>query len=403
MKKLKLGILKETKTPPDKRVALPPRQCVYAQERFPGLEITVQPSDIRAYTNSEYAETGITLSDNIGACDILIGVKEVDIQSLIPEKTYMFFSHTAKKQEHNRELLQAIVKKKITLIDYEYLTDIDGIRLVAFGRWAGIVGAYNGLIGYGLRNKIYDLKRASQCHDMDELLDELHKITAPPPKTLITGGGRVAHGAMEVMEHINIQQVKPQEFLSQEFDYPVFCQIDPWHYTRRMDDGQFDMDHFLKYPNEYESAFQPYMFSTDMLVACHYWDPKSPVLMTRSDMQNPEFRIKVIADISCDINGSIPSTIRASSIEKPFYGFNPFSNTEIEPFDKESITVMAVDNLPGEAPRNASIDFGNDLIEKVFPFLIGEDKQNIIERATIVKNGRLTKPFLYLEDFLQGR
>ncbi len=404
MEKIKVGILRETKNPPDRRVAIPPKQAVKLLEKFPNVELFVQSSELRAYKDEEYKELGLNVLEDISNCDILVGVKEVDIPALIPEKTYMFFSHTAKKQPYNRKLLQEILKKNIRLIDYEYLTDIHGIRLVAFGRWAGIVGSYNGLLGYGLRSGRYSLRRAHECHDMDEFFEELAKVDLPNIKILVTGGGRVAHGAMEVLNHIKIKKVSPQDFLNKEYDEPVYTQIDPWHYTRRKDGDVFDLEHFIKHPTEYESTFLPYAKVTDMLIACHYWDPNSPKFMTPEDMRAPDFKIELIADVSCDVNGPIPSTVRASTIAEPFYAYDPQTEKEVEDtFNKKYITVMAVDNLPGEAPRNASIDFGNDLIDKVFPSLFGEDKDKIIKRATIAKNGKLTKRFAYLQDYVDGK
>lgn len=402
-KVIKIGVLRETKTPPDKRVALAPEQGVELLKRFQNVELYIQPSDIRAYTDEEYEAAGLTLKEDLSDCDVLIGVKEVAIDSLIPGKTYMFFSHTGKKQEHNRELLRAILDKKIELIDYEYLTDVHNIRLVAFGRWAGIVGAYNGLVAWGLRTGDYKLKRAVDCHDMEEFFNELRKVKLPPIKILITGGGRVAHGAMETLEPLNIRKVSHLQFLNDKFNEPVFCQLDPWHYTKRKDGDVFDLKHFFKHPYEYDSKFLPYTKVTDMFVAAHFWDPRSPVFMTQQDMQASDFNMKVIADISCDVGGPIPSTIRASTIVEPFYGYEPFKGEETAPFHKNAVTVMAVDNLPGEAPRNSSIDFGKDLIEKVFPSLLFTDEEGIVRGATIAEDGELTDKYAYLSDFVAGK
>ncbi len=403
MEKIKVGILKETKTPPDRRVAIPPMQAVELLKKFSNVELFIQPSELRAYADEEYKELGLTLQDDLSNCDVLIGVKEVEIPTLIPDKTYIFFSHTAKKQPYNRPLLQAIVEKNIRLIDYEYLTDVHGIRLVAFGRWAGIVGAYNGMLGYGLRNKSYTLRRAHECHDMEEFFTELDKVKLPNIKILISGGGRVAHGAMEVLEHIEIRKVSPQDFLKNTYNEPVYTQIDPWHYVKRKDGDVFDLEHFAKHPDEYESTFSPYSKVTDVFIACHYWDPQSPVFMKIEDMQADDFKMSLIADVSCDVDGPIPSTIRASTIKEPFYGFDVKNAKETEPFDKNNLTIMAVDNLPGEAPRNASISFGNDLIERVLPSLFLTDKDEIIKRATIAENGKLTDRFDYLQDYLEGK
>ncbi len=398
-KKFKVGILRENRISPDQRVALPPQQCVEALRRFPNIEFVIQPSEIRAYSNEEYTNLGFTLQENLEDCDILIGVKEVDDNFMIPNKSYLFFSHTAKKQQHNRKILQGAIKKNLTLIDYEFLTDKQGIRLIAFGRWAGIIGSYNALIAYGKRNNLYDLKRAYLCFDMTEFYGEVSKVKLPPIKILISGGGRVSHGAMEVLDFLKIKKVTPHQFLSQTFNTPVYSQIDPWHYLKRKDNEAFDWTHFSKHPNEYESIFEPFAKVTDIYLPCHFWDPRSPKLVTKAMMKSPDFKIKVIADISCDVNGSVESTTRTTSIADPFFGYNPMTENEGAAFHEGNITVMSVDNLPGEASRSASVDFGKTLIGKILPSLFEEDKEEIIQRATIVKNGKLTPQFAYLQNF----
>ena len=401
--KFKVGILRETKTPPDRRVPVTPNLAIKLIKKFPEVELLIQNSDLRCFTDDEYKRAGAQLVDDVSDCDILIGVKEVDIPALIPEKSYLFFSHTAKEQPYNRKLLEEIVSKKITLIDYEYLTDTSNQRLVAFGRWAGIVGAYNGLRAWGERFEAYTLKPAHDCHDLDEMLEELGKLVLPPVKILITGGGRVAHGAMETLAPLNFKVVPPDDFLNKEFKEPVICRIDPDQYVKRSDGSPFNLSHFFANPSEYESTFYPYTKVTDLYIPCHFWDPASPVFMTVEDMKQDDFKMKVIADVSCDIKEPIPSTIRASTIADPFYGYNPQSDKETPPFNKESITVMAVDNLPGELPRNASEDFGQALLENVFPSLFGEDREGIVKRATIVKKGSLTDIYSYLQDYLLGK
>ncbi|MBE9467568.1 MAG: alanine dehydrogenase [Bacteroidetes bacterium] len=402
-KNIKVGILKETKTPPDRRVAVAPEQAIELLNKFSNVELFFQPSDIRCYSDEEYKELGLNIEQDLSSCDILIGVKEVTIDALIANKKYLFFSHTAKEQTYNRELLQEVLRKNITLIDYEYLTDEKNIRLVAFGRWAGLVGAYNSLIGFGKRTGLFSLKSAHDCHDMKEMFSEVEKLKLPPVKILISGGGRVAHGAMETLAPLNIKKVTPDEFINKTFDEAVFCQIDPWDYAKRKDGGKFDLQNFFYFPAEYETTFLPYTKVTDVFIACHFWNEKSPVFMTNDDMKADDFKMQVIADVSCDIAGPIPSTIRPSTIAEPFYGYNAKLEKEAEPFDKNNITVMAVDNLPGELPRDASVDFGKGLIEKVYPSLFGDDKEEIIKRATIAKDGKLTEKYAYLQNYVDGK
>jgi len=400
----KVGVLRETKNPPDKRVALAPEQVLQFKNRFPHLEIVVQPSDLRAYADDEYRKLGITMQEDLSDCDVLLGIKEVSIDKLIPGKTYLFFSHTTKKQSHNRGLLQRVLQDKIRLIDYELLTNSHNVRLVAFGRWAGIVGAYNGLLAYGQRTGAFDMKRAYICNDMDEFYDELMKIKLPPLRILITGGGRVAHGAMETLEPLNIRKISPQKFLTQTFNYPVYTQLDPWHYTKRKKNETWDWEHYFVHPYEYETAFVPYTKVTDMFLACHYWDRRAPKFFAKEDMLASDFSMKVIADISCDLDGPIPATLRTSNIEAPFYGFDPKTGGETDAFNEKGVTVMAVDNLPGEAPRSSSIDFGKDLIDKVLPSLFEDDIEQIIERAAITNSaGTLNPHFSYLQDFVDSK
>ncbi len=401
-KPLKVGILRETKNPPDRRVPLTPPQIIALEELYPYVEFFVQPSDLRCYSNEEYEYLDIPLKEDLSDCDILLGVKEVDRRTFLEGKTYLFFAHVAKKQPYNRNMLRDMAEKKISLIDFEYLTTDTGQRVVAFGRWAGIVGAYNGLRARGLRTNKFRLKPAYQCHDLDEMWAGLRLIDLNPGlKILVTGDGRVAHGAIETLRTGNIEQVKPEEYLTREFDVPVFCQIDPQHYTRHKTGRKFNFKYFVLNPDEFESSFLPFAKVTDILITGHFWDPRAPVFFTKEDMKKPDFRISVIADISCDINGPIPSTIRATTISDPFYGYNPQLELEEPAFERQSnITVMSIDNLPGELPRDASLDFGRQLMSNVLHDLLTGTNSRTISGAMILNEGRLTSGFDYLNDYL---
>jgi saccharopine dehydrogenase (NAD+, L-lysine-forming) len=403
-KTLRIGILRETKNPPDRRVPLTPPQIIALEEQYPFIEFFVQPSDIRCYSNDEYEYLDIPLKEDLQECDIMMGIKEVDRRTFISGKTYLFFAHVGKRQPHNREMLREMAAKNISLIDYEFLTKDKGDRVVAFGRYAGIVGAYNAIRARGIRTNIFKLKPAHQCHDLDEMWAGLRLINLSPGlKVLVTGKGRVANGAMETLSICNLVQVEPEEFLDREFEVPVVCQIGPEHYTRHKSGQKFSFTHFMKHPEEYESTFLPFTKVTDMLVTGHYWDPKSPVFFTKEDMKRSDFRISVIADISCDVNGPIPSTLRATTISDPFYGYNPHLETEEQAFAKSTnITVMAIDNLPGELPRDASHDFGEQLMQNTLHDLFTQTNSPMIERATILKQGKLTQTFSYLDDYLHS-
>ncbi|HUX58253.1 MAG TPA: NAD(P)-dependent oxidoreductase [Bacteroidales bacterium] len=401
---LKVGILRETKNPPDRRVPLTPPQVTALEELYPDIEFFVQPSDNRCYSNEEYEYLNIPLKEDLRDCDILMGVKEVDKRTLITGKTYLFFAHVAKKQSYNNDMIREMVEKKITLIDYEYLTTDLRQRVVAFGRYAGIVGAYNGLRARGIRTNRFKLKPANQCHDLDEMWAGLRLIEFKPGlKILITGDGRVAKGAMETLGVGNIVRINSEEFLSRDFDVPVFCQIGPEHYTKNKMGNKFNLNHFIEFPQEYESTFLPYTGVTDILITGHYWDPRSPFFFSKEDMKKSDFRISVIADISCDINGPIPSTVRATTISDPFYGYNPQLEIEEPAFLRSTnITVMSIDNLPGELPRDASLDFGKQLMGNVLHDLLSGIDSPMLKGATILKDGKLTSDYNYLDDYLNG-
>jgi saccharopine dehydrogenase (NAD+, L-lysine forming) len=402
---MKIGILRENKTPIDKRVPLTPEQCVEVQCKFSGVSIVVQPSKVRCFNDKEYESKGICLSEDLSDCDILMGVKEERVEDLIEGKKYLIFSHVIKKQPYNRELLQTILKKNIQLMDYEVLTNKEGLRIIGFGRFAGLVGAYSGLRAFGIRNQLFDLKPAHECENLAEMMINLNTINLPPLKIAVTGDGRVANGVLEILNYLKIMRLSPEQYLNIENpSVPVFAQLLPGDYVRRKDDYEFDLFHFFIHPEMYENSFIPFAETTDLLLASAYWDPKAPVLFTPADMKKKSFRISVISDITCDIEGSVPSTKRASTIEEPYYDYNP-ATEEIEAAftSPKNITVQAVDNLPCELPKDASLDFGRNLIDKVFPNLFGEDTDGMIERATIAKNGKLTKRYSYLQGFVDGK
>jgi len=403
MNPIKIALIREGKTPIDRRVPLNPLQAESLQNQFESVHVICQRSQERCFSEEEYNQHQISVVDEIKDCDILLGVKEVPVELLIPGKTYFFFSHTIKKQTYNRKLLQAILERKIRLIDYECLTDTAGIRIIAFGRYAGIVGTYNGIMAYGFRYNLFHLKRAKDCFDLEELRKEWAKVHLPKIKIVITGGGRVAKGAMEVLNGMGIRRISPEAFIQQNFDDAVYTQLNARDYNQHKAGKPFVRTDFYKNPENYQSSFMPFFKNADILISGAFWDPRAPVLFTREDILKRDFSIKIVADISCDLEGPIPSTKMASSIEDPFYDYNPSEDKLAAPFtDEGNITVMAVDNLPCELPRDASTDFGNDLLNRVLPHLLGDDSDGIIQRATIAENGRLSSPFEYLKDYVAG-
>jgi len=399
---MKIGILKETKTPADNRVPLTPLQCKQLELKFNEIKVFVQPAKNRCFTDKEYEKAGIELQHDITDCDVLLGVKEVEPEYLIPDKTYLFFSHTIKKQPHNRELLKTALKKRVRLIDYETLTDSEGLRLIGFGRWAGLVGAYNGIRAYCMRNKISGLSPAHRFKKLQDMIKLVSSVKLPPVKIAVTGGGRVAAGSEEILAACNVQKVSVEDYISiDDFGRPVYVQLEPDAYNTRKTGKAFELSHFFKHPESYNGNFGRFCNKTDLLVMAAFWDPRAPVLFNMEEMRKRDFRISVIADITCDINGSVPSSIRTTTHENPFYDFNPITEREEEAFSNPStITVMTIDNLPCGLPRAASVDFGNILINKVLPLIIQSGKEDIIARATIAEKGKLTAGFNYLADWI---
>ncbi len=403
MKKIKIGLAREGKIPPDNRVALTPWEVIEVHNLFPSVEIFCQSSSVRCFPDESYRKLGIPVVNSLVDCDVILGIKEFQLKDLLPDKTYLFFSHTIKKQTHNREMLRRILQQNIRLIDYECLTDVYGKRVIAFGRFAGIVGAYNGLLGYGKKYGLYQIKRAYDCENYIELKNEYRKILLPPVKIVLTGHGSVGHGAQEVIDGVGIKEVTVSDFLNIEYREPVYVQLHSRDYYKRFDGGDFDREEFHRAPHFYRSDFLRFAHKADLFLNGTFWDVGSDPFFTLDQMMTKDFYIKIIVDISCDIKGPIPSTIRISSISEPFYDFNPALGVEAPPFSHlDHITVMAVDNLPNELPREASNSFGRVLIENIFPNLVYGDENEMIRRATITLNGKLTPRYKYLQNFVEG-
>jgi alanine dehydrogenase len=400
---MKIGVIRETKNPPDKRVPLSPEKCAKLKQNFPEIELVVQSSNIRAFKDEEYSELGVNIVQDVSDCDVLLGVKEVKKEELIPNKTYFFFSHTIKEQPYNRDLLQKMLALKIKMIDYEALTYPKNGRILGFGRYAGIVGAYNAFLAFGIKSNSYNLKPANDCHDYKELKQELKKVKLPNDyKIIISGDGRVGKGAEEIIHAIGVYEVSPLDFLTSTRNEPIYTQLSIKEYNKRKDGQLFTKDDFYTNPELFESNFKRFSDIGDMYIACHYWDANAPFVFSREDIKADSFKLKIVADISCDIDGPVASTLRPSSIDEPLYGYDPKTESEVDFMDENAIGVMAVDNLPCELPRDASEDFGNELLTKVLPSIIGEDSDTIIERASICENGKLTSYYSYLQDYVNG-
>ena len=399
---MKIGVVREGKTPPDQRVPLTPAQCAELKRSYPEVELVVESSEVRRITDDEYRAEGIDVVQDLSGCDVLLGVKEVPMSELIPDTTYLFFSHTYKLQPYNAKLLRTIVDKRIRLIDYELIKRTNGRRVIGFGRWAGIVGAYNGLRAWGMRQGTFALPRAIDCADMKEMVSEAKALDLPSHmKIVLTGGGRVGMGAHELLTSLGLREVHADAFLKEDFNEAVFTRLDVEQYNARKDGKPFDMEGFMADATGYESTFMPYAEVADMYIAGHYWAEGSPFLFTREDMKAASWNVKVVADVSCDIDGPVACTLRPSTISEPLYGYNPSTESECAIDDPSGVTVMAVDNLPCELPRDASHGFGKEMMAHVIPLLVGGDRDNMLTNATeTTLEGTLAPKFAYLQDYI---
>ncbi|MBX7203076.1 MAG: alanine dehydrogenase [Bacteroidia bacterium] len=395
-----IGIIREEKKPYDKRVAFLPEQCTELTERFPGIRILVQPSPHRCVADELYAEAGFELKEDLSECDILFGVKEVPVEALIDGKTYLFFSHTIKKQPHNRKLLRTILQKNIRLIDYETLVWHDGGRVLGFGRYAGIVGTHNGFLTFGRKTGNFDLQPAWKCANYKALVEQYRTLSLPPVRIALCGDGRVAHGCLELLRAIGIREVTPQEFLEEQFHVPVYVHLRPEDFYAHKDGEVWDKADFYHQPENYISSFRPYTRVCDLMINAIFWHEKIPRFFSKEDMKARDFQIKVIADISCDINGSIPATLRDTTIEDPVFGYHPLTESEEAPYLKNTIDIMAVGNLPCELPYDASKGFGEQLLRHVMGPLLGKADDPVIQGATLTHDGKLLPKYAYLHDYV---
>lgn len=395
---LVIGLIKEGKVPADNRVALTPAQCKFLIKNIDGVRVIVEPAPDRCYSDDEYRRAGVDLSNDLSDCNLLLGIKEVPVHQLLPNKRYMFFSHTKKMQPYNRALMQAMVQKNITLIDYECLEHKDGQRIIGFGFFAGIVGAHNGIMAYGNRTGAFKLERVHKIKDYRALIHTYFGLKLPPIKIAVTGSGRVAHGILEIMNLMDVQEVEPDEYLTQSFEYPVYVHLKGNNLYQHKTNDTYNRNHFHEHPEAYTCLFNQYCSQTDILMNGIYWAADVPRLFSMEDLKSPDFKIQTIADITDDKHGSIPCNLGDATIQDPVYGVNKLTGEQTAPYLPGSVDIMAVGNLPNELPRDASRYFGEQLIKYILDD-IRKGGSNIIDRATILQDGQLAEPFSYLADY----
>lgn len=400
---MKFGIIKERKNPPDRRVVFTPDELVRFKQNYPQAEIKVESSDIRIFTDEQYAHLGFEVTTDVSDCDVLFGVKEVPIEALIPNKKYFFFSHTIKKQPYNRKLLVAILEKKIELYDHETIVDEKGKRLIGFGRYAGIVGAYNAFRAFGIKFELFNLPKAETLSGKEALVEKLRRPILPPIKIVLTGHGKVGNGAKEILDAMKLKEVTIANYLTKNYSEPVYTQIDISDYNKRKDGKPFDKNDFYKNPSQYTSDFERFTKVSDIFIAGHFYGNEAPVILSQDMLRAKDCKIKVVADVSCDVNGPIACTLKASTIAEPLFGYLPSEHKEVDVFHPAAIVVMSVDNLPCELPKDASEGFGEMFMKHVVPAFFNDDQDGILQRAKITENGKLTERFKYLQEYVDGK
>jgi len=395
---LNIGLIREGKMPADSRVALTPAQCKWLHKNFTDVTIKVQPSSTRCFTNKEYELAKVELNEDLSGCDVLLGIKEVPKEMLLPNKTYLFFSHTKKLQLYNQALFKKIIEQKITLIDYECIEHEDGARIIGFGFFAGIVGAHNGIMAYGNRTKTFNLKRVAASKDFRQLIHTYFGLKLPNIKIAVTGSGRVAHGVLEIMNLMGIHQVEPEDYLRRAFSYPVYVHLKGADLYEHIESKKYAREDFHNNPQNYTCLFKQFLPQTDILMNGVYWEKNIPRLFEMEDLKSADFRIKTIADITDDTGGSVPCNIGNATIDEPVYGVDKTSFNKTAPYEENSIDIMAVGNLPNELPRDASRYFGEQLIKFVLDDIrLGGSVT--LDKATLVKNGALTNEFSYMKEY----
>lgn len=400
---MKFGIIKERKNPPDRRVVFSPNELAKLKQTYHDAIVEVESSDIRIFSDVQYKSMGINVTDDVSGSDVLFGVKEVPVENLIPNKAYFFFSHTIKKQPYNQKLLKAILEKNIDLYDHETIVDDQNRRLIGFGKYAGMVGVYNGIRAFGIKFELFKLPKAETLAGKDALIMHLKRLNLPALKFVLTGTGKVGSGAKEILDAIKVKEITIENYLTKNYAQPVYVQLDVLEYNKRIDGEVIDFRDFVAHPDEYISDFEKFTKVSDIYFAGHFYATGAPMILTREMLNASDCKLKVVADISCDVKGPIACTLRSSTIEEPIYGYFPLEDREVEVFHPAAVVVMAVDNLPCEIPKDASEGFGEQFMEHVIPAFFNGDKDGILQRAKITENGKLTERFAYLQDYVDGK
>ena len=434
--KMIIGIRRADKNKWERRTPLIPDDIKYLKEKL-GITTLVQPSEIRAYNNEQYSAAGAEVVEDIQSANIIFAVKEIPLHFYREGKTYVFFSHTIKGQSYNMPLLKKMMELKCNLIDYERIVDESNRRLIFFGKYAGLAGMVETLHALGEKLKLRGyqtpfekIKQAYQYSSIDEAKQELKKIgeeikSGGIPENLqpliigFAGYGHVSQGAQEIIDILPIKSIKPEDlnnlkkFSKEEISKNLFKVVFREEDLVKPLKGVFQLQDYYDYPEKYEGKFEGFIPNLTVILNCIYWTNRYPRLVTKkflrsSDFLNSKQKLLVIGDISIDVNGAIEITYKATDPGNAYFTYQPANDKFEDGIQKDGITVMAVDNLPCEFPKESSKEFSS-VLKNYVNEIVNEDFNKPFEeltlsfpikKALILHKGELTKDYLYLKKYL---
>ncbi len=428
-----IGIREEDKSIFERRVAITPD--VVKELVSQGFKVIVEPSSHRIFPDSEFEKAGAELKKDLSEAKVIFGVKEVPKEKLMPEKTYVFFSHTIKGQSYNMPMLRKILELKDTLIDYEKITDDKGRRLIFFGKFAGFAGAIDALhlLGQKLKsegesNIFESVKRAYDYPSLKDAKEEISKLKnkiekGELPKSLkpfiigFAGYGNVSKGAQEILDLLGPKEITPEELLNGKYKkdgiYKVVFKEE--HMVDPKEDGyEFELYDYYNNPEKYRGVFSRYLPHLNLLVNAIYWEERYPRIVTKEDMKKlwkeGNKKLKIIADISCDIEGAVEFTFECGEPDKPSLVYEPLKNSYHLGVEGDGPAVLMVDILPSELPKEAS-EYFSHVLREFIPDIVKADysvsfeELNLpapIKRAVIAHGGELTPDYKYIENYLKN-
>ena len=433
-KNLVVGVLRETYDESERRVPLIPSDVKWLKSK--GIKVEVESSKNRVFKDEEYKKAGAKVRKRLKQANLILGVKQPEIKNIIKDRIYMVFSHTIKGQSANMPLLKEFIKKRVTLIDYEKITDVYGRRLVYFGRFAGICGLVDSLyylgrkLEYkGIRNPFESLRPAHQYGSLKQVLQAMVRVykniqrkgidsRISPFIVGIIGHGHVSRGVQEVLEPLNPVEVHPkdmlnfirhQKYVRDRIYKIVFLREEK---LRSKDGSGFYFEEYLRHPEEFESNMDVYLPYLNILFHTSYWDNRFPRLVTRNMVdrlsRKANFRLEFIGDISCDVNGSVELTYKSTTPDNPVFTYNPKKQIFVDGCKQDGITILAVGNLPAELPKDSSRHFSNLIRDYVYQ-IAAHGKRDItnhtaipkeVRKAVLTQDGRLTPKFTYFRQYL---